>query len=139
MSTGESNKAIEDLNCYLEQLGKWLIMWKIKDNADKCQAVYFTRRRKATGSKNHRTFTHAPGVFIFIKIWRKCRQNGSETSRGLLRRTRSPDDFKTEFLLTPHLVTFGLRESRLQKSIAKASHLLIPQESQMLIILSANI
>ncbi|GBN21075.1 hypothetical protein AVEN_189382-1 [Araneus ventricosus] len=46
MSTGESNKVMEDLNYYLEQLGKWLIMWKIKVNADKCQAVYFTRRRK---------------------------------------------------------------------------------------------
>ncbi|GBM60583.1 putative RNA-directed DNA polymerase from transposon X-element [Araneus ventricosus] len=46
MSTGESIKVMEDLNYYLEQLGKWLIMWKIKVNADKCQAVYFTRRRK---------------------------------------------------------------------------------------------
>ncbi|GBN97930.1 putative RNA-directed DNA polymerase from transposon X-element, partial [Araneus ventricosus] len=46
MSTGESNKVMEDLNSYLEQLGKWLIMWKIKVNADKCLAVYFTRRRK---------------------------------------------------------------------------------------------
>ncbi|GBN82199.1 putative RNA-directed DNA polymerase from transposon X-element [Araneus ventricosus] len=46
ISTGESNKAIEELNNYLDQLGKWLIMWKIKVNADKCQAVYFTRRRK---------------------------------------------------------------------------------------------
>ncbi|GBN22667.1 putative RNA-directed DNA polymerase from transposon X-element [Araneus ventricosus] len=46
MSTGESIKVIDDLNYDLEQLGKWLIMWKIKVNADKCQAVYFTRRRK---------------------------------------------------------------------------------------------
>ncbi|GBO07016.1 putative RNA-directed DNA polymerase from transposon X-element [Araneus ventricosus] len=46
MSTGEFTKVIDDLNYYLEQLGKWLIMWKIKVNSDKCQAVYFTRRRK---------------------------------------------------------------------------------------------
>ncbi|GBM33249.1 putative RNA-directed DNA polymerase from transposon X-element [Araneus ventricosus] len=46
MSTGESNKVIEDLNYYLDQSGKWLIMWTIKVNADKCQTVYFTRRRK---------------------------------------------------------------------------------------------
>ncbi|GBN41845.1 RNA-directed DNA polymerase from mobile element jockey [Araneus ventricosus] len=46
MSTGEPNKVVEELNNYLDQLGKWLIMWKIKVNADKCQAVYFTRRRK---------------------------------------------------------------------------------------------
>ncbi|GBN61919.1 putative RNA-directed DNA polymerase from transposon X-element [Araneus ventricosus] len=35
-----------ELNNYLEQLGKWLIRWKIKVNADKCQAVYFTSSRK---------------------------------------------------------------------------------------------
>ncbi|GBM64282.1 putative RNA-directed DNA polymerase from transposon X-element [Araneus ventricosus] len=46
MRTGESNKVIEDLNNYLDQLGKWLIMWKIKVNSDKCEAVYFTRCRK---------------------------------------------------------------------------------------------
>ncbi|GBL81269.1 putative RNA-directed DNA polymerase from transposon X-element [Araneus ventricosus] len=46
MSTGESNDMMPELNNYLEQLGKWLIRWKIKVNADKCQAVYFTRRRK---------------------------------------------------------------------------------------------
>ncbi|GBN98805.1 putative RNA-directed DNA polymerase from transposon X-element [Araneus ventricosus] len=46
MSTGESNKVMEDLNNYLEQLGKWLIIWKIKVNTEKCQAVYFTKRRK---------------------------------------------------------------------------------------------
>ncbi|GBN46312.1 putative RNA-directed DNA polymerase from transposon X-element [Araneus ventricosus] len=46
MSTGKSNKVIEELNNYLDQLGKWMIMWKIKVNADTCQAVYFTRRRK---------------------------------------------------------------------------------------------
>ncbi|GBO35862.1 putative RNA-directed DNA polymerase from transposon X-element [Araneus ventricosus] len=46
MSTGESNKVIEELSVYLEQLGKWLIMWKIKVNTDKCQTVCFTRRRK---------------------------------------------------------------------------------------------
>ncbi|GBN32149.1 putative RNA-directed DNA polymerase from transposon X-element [Araneus ventricosus] len=46
MSTGESNDVMAELNNYLEQLGKWLISWKIKVNADKSQAVYFTRRRK---------------------------------------------------------------------------------------------
>ncbi|GBM04213.1 hypothetical protein AVEN_41029-1 [Araneus ventricosus] len=45
MSTGTSQTIMEDLNTYLTQLGKWLIQWKIKVNTDKCQAVYFTRRR----------------------------------------------------------------------------------------------
>ncbi|GBN19032.1 putative RNA-directed DNA polymerase from transposon X-element [Araneus ventricosus] len=45
MSTGTSQTIMEDLNTYLTQLGKWLIQCKIKVNTDKCQAVYFTRRR----------------------------------------------------------------------------------------------
>ncbi|GBM99653.1 putative RNA-directed DNA polymerase from transposon X-element [Araneus ventricosus] len=46
MSTGESNDVMTELKNYLEQLCKWLIMWKVKVNAVKCQAVNFTRRRK---------------------------------------------------------------------------------------------
>ncbi|GBM08569.1 putative RNA-directed DNA polymerase from transposon X-element [Araneus ventricosus] len=45
MSTGTPQTIMDDLNTYLTQLGKWLIQWKIKVNTDKCQAVYFTRRR----------------------------------------------------------------------------------------------
>nr|GBN24302.1 putative RNA-directed DNA polymerase from transposon X-element [Araneus ventricosus]GBN24314.1 putative RNA-directed DNA polymerase from transposon X-element [Araneus ventricosus] len=48
MSTGTPQTIMEDLNTYLTQLGKWLIQWKIKViiiKTDKCQAVYFTRRR----------------------------------------------------------------------------------------------
>ncbi|GBM61594.1 putative RNA-directed DNA polymerase from transposon X-element [Araneus ventricosus] len=33
------------LNDYLDQLGRWLIRWKVQVNSDKCQSVYFTRRR----------------------------------------------------------------------------------------------
>ncbi|GBM02939.1 hypothetical protein AVEN_269856-1 [Araneus ventricosus] len=35
MSSGASNKIMEDLNSYLDQLGKWMIGWKIKINTDK--------------------------------------------------------------------------------------------------------
>ncbi|GBM82986.1 hypothetical protein AVEN_223566-1 [Araneus ventricosus] len=40
-----SNNITKDLNSYLDLLGKWMISWKIKINTDKCQAVYFSRRR----------------------------------------------------------------------------------------------
>ncbi|GBN82377.1 hypothetical protein AVEN_152777-1 [Araneus ventricosus] len=45
MSTGASAHVMSTLNDYLEQLGRWLIRWKIQVNSDKCQYVYFTRRR----------------------------------------------------------------------------------------------
>ncbi|GBO40569.1 putative RNA-directed DNA polymerase from transposon X-element [Araneus ventricosus] len=45
MSTSASNNITKDLNSYLDLLGKWMISWKIKFNTDKCQAVYFLRRR----------------------------------------------------------------------------------------------
>ncbi|GBM40019.1 hypothetical protein AVEN_217614-1 [Araneus ventricosus] len=49
MSTGAANKIMEDLNSYLDQLGKWIISWKIKINTEKCQAVYFSRRTTTPG------------------------------------------------------------------------------------------
>ncbi|KAF8785633.1 putative RNA-directed DNA polymerase like protein [Argiope bruennichi] len=45
MSTGESINIMKHLNEYLDDLGKWLIRWKVKVNTDKCQPVYFTRKR----------------------------------------------------------------------------------------------
>ncbi|GBN26589.1 RNA-directed DNA polymerase from mobile element jockey [Araneus ventricosus] len=45
MSTGASNKVMEDLNSYPDQLDKWMIGWKIKINTEKCQTVCFSRRR----------------------------------------------------------------------------------------------
>ncbi|GBM46320.1 hypothetical protein AVEN_195272-1 [Araneus ventricosus] len=45
MSTSASNNITNDLNSYLDLLGKWMISWKVKINTDKCQAVYFSRRR----------------------------------------------------------------------------------------------
>ncbi|GBN27840.1 putative RNA-directed DNA polymerase from transposon BS [Araneus ventricosus] len=45
MSTGASAHVMTSLNEYLDQLGRWLIRWKIQVNSDKCQSVYFTRRR----------------------------------------------------------------------------------------------
>ncbi|KAF8789918.1 putative RNA-directed DNA polymerase like protein [Argiope bruennichi] len=45
MSTGESINVMKHLNDYLDELGKWLIRWKVKVNTDKCQAVYFTRKK----------------------------------------------------------------------------------------------
>ncbi|GBM85747.1 RNA-directed DNA polymerase from mobile element jockey [Araneus ventricosus] len=45
MSTGASNNITNDRNSYLDQLGRWMISWKIKINTDKCQAVHFSRRR----------------------------------------------------------------------------------------------
>ncbi|GBN45511.1 putative RNA-directed DNA polymerase from transposon X-element [Araneus ventricosus] len=45
MNTGASNNITDELNSYLDLLGKWMISWKIKVNTDKCQAVYFSRRR----------------------------------------------------------------------------------------------
>ncbi|GBN41971.1 RNA-directed DNA polymerase from mobile element jockey [Araneus ventricosus] len=44
-STGASDNITNELNSYLDLLGKWMISWKIKINTDKCQAVYFSRRR----------------------------------------------------------------------------------------------
>ncbi|GBM79795.1 hypothetical protein AVEN_29257-1 [Araneus ventricosus] len=44
MITGAS-EFMEDLNSYLDQLGKWMINWKIKVNTGKCQTVYFSKRR----------------------------------------------------------------------------------------------
>ncbi|GBN12516.1 putative RNA-directed DNA polymerase from transposon X-element [Araneus ventricosus] len=45
MSTGASDHVMTSLNDYLDQLGRWLIRWKVQVNSDKCQSVYFTRRR----------------------------------------------------------------------------------------------
>ncbi|GBN18837.1 putative RNA-directed DNA polymerase from transposon BS [Araneus ventricosus] len=45
MSTSTQQTVMENLKNYMTQLGKWLIMWKIKVNTDKCQIVYFMRRR----------------------------------------------------------------------------------------------
>ncbi|GBN30121.1 putative RNA-directed DNA polymerase from transposon X-element [Araneus ventricosus] len=45
MSAGASNNITKALNSYLDLLGKWMISWKIKIKSDKCQAVYFSRRR----------------------------------------------------------------------------------------------
>ncbi|GBO43863.1 RNA-directed DNA polymerase from mobile element jockey [Araneus ventricosus] len=45
MITGASCNITNELNSYLDLLGKWMISWKIKINTDKCQAAYFSRRR----------------------------------------------------------------------------------------------
>ncbi|GBL83930.1 RNA-directed DNA polymerase from mobile element jockey [Araneus ventricosus] len=45
MSAGAPNNITNELNSYLDLLGKWMISWKIKINTDKSQAVYFSRRR----------------------------------------------------------------------------------------------
>ncbi|GBM58596.1 hypothetical protein AVEN_166987-1 [Araneus ventricosus] len=45
MSTGASDHVITSFNNYLNQLGRWLLRWKAQANSDKCQSVYFTRRR----------------------------------------------------------------------------------------------
>ncbi|GBN92235.1 hypothetical protein AVEN_116300-1 [Araneus ventricosus] len=45
MSTGASDHVMTSLNDYLDQLGRWLMRWKVQVNSDKCQSVYFTRRR----------------------------------------------------------------------------------------------
>ncbi|GBN67051.1 putative RNA-directed DNA polymerase from transposon X-element [Araneus ventricosus] len=45
MSTGAFDHVMTSLNDYLDQLGRWLIRWKVQVNSDKCQSVYFTRRR----------------------------------------------------------------------------------------------
>ncbi|GBO33469.1 putative RNA-directed DNA polymerase from transposon X-element [Araneus ventricosus] len=50
MSTGASNNITDELNSYLDLLGKWVISWKIKVNTEKCQAVYFSRRRNIPDS-----------------------------------------------------------------------------------------
>ncbi|GBM82737.1 hypothetical protein AVEN_183175-1 [Araneus ventricosus] len=46
MGTGASDHIMTNLNNYLDQLGRWLITWKIKDNStdnnNNCQYVYFT-------------------------------------------------------------------------------------------------
>ncbi|GBN77820.1 putative RNA-directed DNA polymerase from transposon BS [Araneus ventricosus] len=45
MSSGKTADSImTNLNNHLTELGRWLIKWKIKINADKCQAVYFSRK-----------------------------------------------------------------------------------------------
>ncbi|GBM11531.1 hypothetical protein AVEN_143969-1 [Araneus ventricosus] len=47
MGTGpDKTSNVTNLNNHLAELEKWLIRWKIKINADKCQAVFFTRARK---------------------------------------------------------------------------------------------
>ncbi|GBM10645.1 hypothetical protein AVEN_152294-1 [Araneus ventricosus] len=45
MSTGASDHVMTNFNECLDQLGRWIIQWKIEVNSDKCQSVYFTRRR----------------------------------------------------------------------------------------------
>ncbi|GBM68867.1 RNA-directed DNA polymerase from mobile element jockey [Araneus ventricosus] len=46
MSSGKNADSImTKLNNHLTELGRWLIKWKIKINSDKCQAVYFSRKR----------------------------------------------------------------------------------------------
>ncbi|GBM85020.1 putative RNA-directed DNA polymerase from transposon BS [Araneus ventricosus] len=46
MSSGKNADTImTKLNNHLPELGRWLIKWKIKINSDKCQAVYFSRKR----------------------------------------------------------------------------------------------
>ncbi|GBN26942.1 putative RNA-directed DNA polymerase from transposon X-element [Araneus ventricosus] len=50
MSTGASDHVMTSLNDYLDQLGRWLIRWKVQVNSDKCQSVYFTRRRSTPSS-----------------------------------------------------------------------------------------
>ncbi|GBM06226.1 hypothetical protein AVEN_269628-1 [Araneus ventricosus] len=39
MSTGESNKIMEDINNYLNKLGKWMML-EAKVNTNKCQAIF---------------------------------------------------------------------------------------------------
>ncbi|GBM07380.1 putative RNA-directed DNA polymerase from transposon X-element [Araneus ventricosus] len=48
MSTGASDHVVTYFNDYLDRLGRWLIRWKVQVNSDKCQSVYFTRRRSTT-------------------------------------------------------------------------------------------
>ncbi|GBO36765.1 RNA-directed DNA polymerase from mobile element jockey [Araneus ventricosus] len=51
LSTGASDHVMSSLNDYLDQLGRWLIKWKVLVNSDKCQSVYFTRRRIPKSTK----------------------------------------------------------------------------------------
>ncbi|GBM32139.1 putative RNA-directed DNA polymerase from transposon X-element [Araneus ventricosus] len=45
MSAGASDHVVASFSDYLDQLERWLIVWKVQVNSDKCQSLYFTRRR----------------------------------------------------------------------------------------------